>query len=88
MANVLYFDYSDGYRTLYVCQNSYIVNCTLYSMYWTIYVRVNFIRYKLYLYKLGFKYRHTHTHVPRAQTLVVIRTFSFPSRNLWMMEAR
>lgn len=31
---------------------------------------------------------HHLTHTPRAQTLVVIRTFSFPSRNLWMMEAR
>lgn len=29
-----------------------------------------------------------NSHRPRAQTLVVIRTFSFPSRNLWMMEAR
>lgn len=27
-------------------------------------------------------------HIPRAQTLVVIRTFSLPSRNRWMMEAR
>lgn len=51
---------------------------------------MNFIIYKLYLNLTLNTHMHgpIHTHAPRAQTLVVIRTFSFPSRNLWMMEAR
>lgn len=59
----------------------------LVKIHWPLYLKaVNFILCKLYLKKCDFKYIHTHT--PRAQTLVVMRTFSFPSRNLWRTEAR